>query len=223
MIQKNSQYAVLWDLDGTMIDTGEPHYITWRDTLAEIGIAYTREDFQKTFGMNNSGVMEYVFGEKPDHDLGVSLASKKEELFREIIRKGVEPLPGIMDWLTRFQQWGLKQAVASSAPWANIDVQIDGIGVRPYFDVIVSGAELPPKPNPDVFLKAASELGVLPENCVVFEDAVAGLRGAVAAGMKCITVTTTNPPEKLTAANLVYKNLAEMTEEAFLDLIGWRL
>ena len=173
--------------------------------------------------MNNFGVLEYVFGRMPDHDLAVPLIEKKEELFREIIRQGVEPLPGIVDWLARFQQWGVKQAVASSAPWANIDVQIDGIGVRAYFDAIVSGADLPPKPNPDVFLKAASELGVPPENCVVFEDAVAGLGGAVAAGMKCITVTTTNPPEKLAAANLIYRNLAEMTEEAFLDLTGWEL
>jgi beta-phosphoglucomutase len=223
MMQKNSKYAVLWDMDGVLIDTGEPHYITWRDTLAEIGKSYTREDFQITFGMNNFGVLEYVFGEKPDHDYAVSLMEKKEMLFREIIRQGVEPLLGIVDWLARFQQWGVKQAVASSAPWANIDVQLDGTNLRTYFNTVVSGAELPPKPNPDVFLKAAAELDVLPAQCVVIEDSVAGLGGALAAGMKCITVTTTNSPEELAAADLIFENLTEMTTEDFLGLTGWEV
>ena len=73
-MQKNGQFAALWDMDGVLVDTGEPHYITWRDTLDEIGVPYSREDFEATFGMNNFGVLEFVFGEKPDHDLAVSLS-----------------------------------------------------------------------------------------------------------------------------------------------------
>lgn len=223
MAQKSTQYAVLWDMDGVLVDTGEPHYITWRDTLAEIGCSYSRQDFESTFGMNNFGVLEYVFGEKPEHDFAVSLMEKKEEVFREIIGQGIEPLPGIVDWLTRFQRWGVKQAVASSAPWANIDAVLDGTSISHFFDVVVSGADLPHKPNPDVFLKAASDLGVPPENCVVVEDSVVGLGGALSAGMKCIVVTTTHSAAELTAANLIFENLTHLTETAFLDLTGWEL
>ncbi len=213
-----AQLAVIWDMDGVLVDTGEPHYITWRDTLADEGIEYSREQFRATFGMNNHGVLTYVLGEHPDPEFAERLIEKKETEFREIMRQGIEPLPGVVDWLTRFKEWGYKLAVASSAPQANIDVQVDGLGIREYFDAIVSGAGLPPKPNPDVFLQAASEVGVSPENCVVIEDAVAGVGGAKAAGMACIAVMTTNPREKLAAADLILNDLTELSEEAFKAL-----
>ena len=213
-----AQRAIIWDMDGVLVDTGEPHYITWRDTLADVGIEYSREDFRATCGMNNHGVLTYVLGEKPDPEFAERLIEKKETEFREIMRRGIEPLPGVVDWRTRFREWGYKQAVASSAPQANIDVQMEALGIREYFDAIVSGAGLPPKPNPDVFLQAAPEVGVPPENCVVIEDAVAGVGGAKAAGMTCIAVMTTNPREKLAAANLILKDLTELSEEAFKAL-----
>ena len=213
-----AQRAIIWDMDGVLVDTGEPHYITWRDALAEEGIEYSREDFQATFGMNNHGVLTYVLGEEPDPEFAERLIEKKETEFREIIRQGIEPLPGVIDWLTRFREWGYRQAVASSAPQENIDVQVDGLDIRKYFDAIVSGAGLPPKPNPDVFLQAASEVGVSPENCVVIEDAVAGVGGAKAAGMACIAVMTTNPREKLSEADLILNDLTELSEEAFKAL-----
>jgi len=214
-----AQRAVIWDMDGVLADTGEPHYITWRDALADEGIEYTREQFRATFGMNNHGVLAYVLGKKPDPAFAERLIEKKEAEFREIMRRGIEPLPGVVDWLTRFREWGYKQAVASSAPQANIDVQMDGLGIRDYFDAIVSGAGLPPKPNPDVFLRAASEVSVSPEDCVVIEDAVAGIGGAKAAGMACIAVMTTHPREELTEADLVLKDLTELSEGAFKSLI----
>lgn len=221
--QTAAYYAVIWDMDGVLIDTGEPHYITWRDTLAEIGVEYTREDFQATFGMNNQAVLEYVLGEKPDPDLAGTLIEKKERAFVEIVHQGVEPLPGIVDWLSRLKSWGVKQAVASSAPWGNIDAELDGADLRRFFDAFVSGADLPPKPNPDVFLKAAAELGVPPERCVVIEDSLAGLGGALAAGMKCIAVTTTHPAKELQKASRIYPDLSAMSVEAFLHLTGWEL
>ncbi|MFN2144233.1 MAG: HAD family hydrolase [Anaerolineales bacterium] len=223
MEQNNSHYAVIWDMDGVLIDSGEPHFITWRDTLAEIGVEYTWEHFQHTFGMNNHAVLEYVLGEKPDPVQAEILIEKKEQEFVEIIRQGVEPLPGIVDWLSRLKDWGVKLAVASSAPWGNIDAELDGADLRRFFDTIVSGAELPPKPNPDVFLKAAADLGVLPEHCVVVEDSLAGLGGALAAGMKCIAVTTTHPAEELKNASRIYPNLAAMSEEEFFNMTEWEL
>ncbi len=121
------------------------------------------------------------------------ISEKKESLFRELIKGKAEPLPGVLDWLRQFQAWGIKQAITSSAPPENIEVLVAELKIEEFFDAIVSGFDLPGKPNPDVFLKAANTIQMEPENCIVIEDAIAGVEGAKRAGMKCIAVTTTNP------------------------------
>ncbi len=215
------QLAVLWDMDGVLVDTGEPHFVTWRDTLAEIGIEYGREDFRATFGMNNAGGMKHLYGDRFAPELVQELGEKKEALFREMVSRGMTPMPGVLDWLNRMQVQGVKQAVASSAPWANIDSLIDGMGIRGYFDAIISGAGLPPKPNPDVFLKAAEAVGVPPERCLVIEDSVAGVGGAKAAGMRCLAVTTTNPASDFGSADLILTDLTELSTDAFNALMAY--
>ncbi|HAY85200.1 MAG TPA: beta-phosphoglucomutase [Chloroflexi bacterium] len=213
MQTKHFAFAVLWDMDGVLVDTGHAHFVTWRDTLAEIGKTYTQDDFRATFGMNNAGVLRYVFGEEPDPNFSREVGDKKEILFRQLIKAGVNPLPGVQDWLGWFRKQGLKQAIASSAPRENIDALVDGLKIRAYFDAIVSGADLPPKPNPHVFLHAAYQIGMPPERCLVIEDSVAGVGGARRAGMKCIAVTTTNSAGQLRQAHLVLTDLTELNEE----------
>lgn len=213
------QFAILWDMDGVLVDTGEAHFLTWEQALGEIGITYTREDFRATFGMNNAGTLEYIYGEPQPSALVNQLGGYKEELFREMVQSGADLLPGVADWIERFKSWGWKQAIASSAPWENIDALVDGLKIRSQFDAIVSGFDLPPKPAPDVFLKAASEIGGRPENSLVFEDSLAGVGGAVNAGMRCVAVTTTNPREALHQAGLVFDDLTELTPEALLAFL----
>jgi beta-phosphoglucomutase len=103
-------------------------------------------------------------------------------------------LPGVLTWLGQFQAWEFKQAITSSAPPENIEFLVVELKIKEYFDEIVSGFDLPGKPNPDVFLNAADSLHINPDNCIIIEDAIAGVEGAKRAGMKCIAVTTTNPP-----------------------------
>jgi beta-phosphoglucomutase len=121
------------------------------------------------------------------------ISDRKETWFREAVRGHAEPLPGVRDWLERLQNDGVRQGIASSAPLANIDTLVDELGIRDYFDVLVSGVDLPGKPEPALFLKVACLLDMPPACCIVVEDAVAGVEGAKRAGMKCIAVTTTNP------------------------------
>ena len=213
------QFAILWDMDGVLVDTGEAHFLAWYQALAEIGIPYTREDFRVTFGMNNAGLLKYVFGEPQTPALVNQLGGYKEELFREMVKAGANLLPGVEGWIAQFKAWGWKQAIASSAPWENIDALVDGLGIRAHFDAIVSGFDLPPKPAPDVFLKAAAEVGGGLENSLVIEDSLAGVGGAANAGMKCIAVTTTNPVETLHQAGLVLDDLTELTPEALLSFL----
>lgn len=216
---KYQNNAVLWDMDGVLVDTGDFHYQSWKETFDELDVPFDREDFRKTFGMNNAGILEWVFGKKPEPNEVSRISHRKEALFRELIKGKAEPMPGIRSWLEQFQTWGVKQAITSSAPPENIEVLVDELKIKEFFDEVVSGFDLPGKPNPDVFMKAAKKLQIAPEKCVVVEDAIAGVEGAKRAGMKCIAVTTTNPANDLKKADLIFENLGKMDEDDFLSLL----
>jgi HAD superfamily hydrolase (TIGR01509 family) len=212
--------AILWDLDGVLIDTGRFHYQSWADTLLPAGHAFPPETFRATFGMNNQGVLSAVFGRAPTPAELSGLADRKEALFRDMIAGQAEALPGVEAWLRRLKAAGYRQAVASSAPAQNIDVMIDALHLRPYFDALVSGEKMPGKPNPDVFLEAARQVGTPAGRCVVVEDAVAGVAAAKAAGMACLAVTNTNPADRLAAADLIAESLADLAPDTFERLLA---
>lgn len=218
MTQPTHPLAVLWDLDGTLADTGELHFLSWARTLAARNIPYSREVFRHTFGMNNANSLNVILGHPPTPELLLELSEEKEASFRADVRGHAQLLPGVFAWLTRLQQNGIPQAIASSAPQANIDALVDELQIRPYFGAIVSGMNLPSKPNPHVFLAAAQALNIEPQYCVVVEDAVAGVGGAKNAGMRCIAVTNTVPAEALSQADLVIDRLDHLPLNAFESL-----
>ena len=220
MKQKLQTYAVLWDMDGVLVDTGEFHFESWVKTFEEKEIPFNEDTFRKTFGMNNAGILEWVYGRKPEPEEVLRVSDRKESLFRELIKGKVEPLPGVLKWLKQFQTWSIKQAITSSAPPENISFLVSELKIEKYFDVIVTGFDLPGKPNPDVFLKAANAIHVRPDHCIVVEDAIAGVEGAKRAGMKCIAVTTTNSADKLSQADFIYGDLEKMHKEDFLKLFA---
>lgn len=202
--------AVIWDMDGVLVDTSEIHYDTWIETLSEEGIPCDRETFQRTFGMNNRKVLALLLGREPTAGEFERIAGRKEARFREVMRGQVEPLPGVCDLLEQNRARGFRQAVASSAPMENIRLLLEEMDIVKYFDVIVSGADLPGKPDPAVFLEAARRLDATPEHCVVIEDSIAGVAGAKAAGMQCAAVLTTNTAEALKQADLIVERLDQL-------------
>ncbi len=214
-----NQAGVLWDMDGVLVDTGEFHYQSWAEVLSEHGIPFSREFFRDTFGMNNPGILGLLLGEDLTAELLAEISDRKEVAFRDAVRGRVQPLPGVLDWLEQLRAAGYCQGIASSAPPANIDALVDELGIRTYFDAIVSGSDLPGKPEPVLFLKVARTLGVRPECCVVIEDAVAGVEAAKRAGMRCVAVTTTVPPEALEAADLVVEGLDRLPANALRGLL----
>ncbi len=212
--------GVLWDMDGVLVDSGPFHYQSWAEALAREGLGYTREQFQATFGMDNRGVLTTLLGHEPEAGWLRRVADEKEAAFREAIRGQAAPLPGVIDWLGRLKAAGARQAVASSAPPANIELLMDSLALRPYFDAVVSAWGLPGKPDPAVFLEAARRISAPPDCCVVIEDAVAGVAAARRAGMACIAVTTTNSRQALSAADLIVDCLDDLNEgnwEALLN------
>ncbi len=216
----NELWGVLWDMDGVLVDSGRYHYESWAEALRREGIGYTLEQFRATFGMDNRGVLTTVLGHEPEAAWLARVADEKEAAFRDLIRGQAQPMPGVLDWLGRLKAAGARQAVASSAPPANIELLIDSLTLRPYFEAIVSAWGLPGKPDPAVFLEAARRLAMPPERCVVIEDAVAGVAAARRAGMACIAVTTTNPRQALSAADLVVDRLGDLSEAAWEGLLN---
>ena len=214
------QFAALWDLDGVLADSGPFHFQSWAETLARCGVVFTEAQFRQTFGMNNTGILKLFLGPHTPQARIDEVGDEKEQIFKELIVGKLQALDGAKELLEALRAAGIPQAIGSSAPQANIDAEIDAVGVRPYFSAIISGAKMPGKPHPMVYLTAAAALGVPPERCVVFEDAIAGVQAAKAAGMCCIAVTSTNPAAALTVADRVVESLRTISVEMVRELVN---
>ncbi|MGA3088473.1 MAG: HAD family phosphatase [Terriglobales bacterium] len=210
--------AVLWDMDGTLIDSEEFHWTAWRDTMAREGIAITREQFLASFGQRNDSILPEWLGAAATPERMERIASAKESLYRRMVHaQGMTPLPGVAHWLHRLHEQGWMQAVASAAPRANIDVILKALSAAHFFQGIVSAEDVHKgKPDPEVYLTAASRVGTAPGRCIVVEDAVAGVEGARRAGMRSIGVSHNG---KHLPADVVVESLALLAPDAFETLL----
>jgi beta-phosphoglucomutase len=218
-------HAVIWDVDGTLVDTAELHFRAWVDLCRGLGREFTRADFAATFGRRNPEILRYLFGDRFDVAAIDDLGYRKEELYKSAAREGVTLLPGVRELLEGLHAAGFRQAIGSSAPRGNVDLILEMTSSARFFDAITSAEDTQRgKPDPQVFLVAAEKLGVPPQHCVVIEDAVAGVQAARAGGMRCIGVTFVghHPDESLrrAGADLVVKTLAEVSVETVRRLCG---
>ena len=210
--------AVLWDLDGTLADSSEYHWLSWQDVLAGEGVGITREEFHATFGWRNSEILKRWLGEAATPDRIVRIGDGKEEAYRALLRAGgIEPLPGAATWVRALRDGGWRQAIVSSAPRANIEVMVEALGFGPLLDTVLGAEDVANgKPDPEVFLSAAGRLGVPVERCIVVEDAPAGIEGARRAGMRSIGVGHGD----VGAADVVVPTLADLLPGAFAELLS---
>lgn len=206
--------AVIWDLDGTLINSVDHHWDAWRAVMAEERITLTFEDFVADFGKRNDEILRGRIDPQMSDAEVARIALSKEEKYRQSIRaKGLVLLPGAQEWLTRLRAEGWQQALGTSAPRGNIDAVFDVLDIRKFFDAVMSSEQVKAgKPEPDVFLAAAAAINAQPERCIVVEDAPAGTEAARRAGMKSIGVLTTH--ENLTA-DWVFKGLDELPSDFF--------
>lgn len=212
--------GVLWDMDGVLADTSELHFKSWRDVLARYGLEMSWEQHLVLFGRNNTAILSHLLGRTPDPSWVQEVSQAKEEAFRAVARRRARPLPGAKEWLKRLRDWGVRQAVASSAPIENVQTLVEALGLSPYLDALVSGEHLPAKPDPAIFMEAARRVGVEPRHCLVVEDAVVGVEGAKKASMRALAVTTTHDAQALSAADLVVDSLADVREDRMRELLG---
>lgn len=216
--------ALIWDMDGTLVDTAALHWAAWQQLAGELGIPFTAEHFRVTFGWRNPEIFEYLAPGRWTPAEMLALGERKEQAYRHAAeRHGVSLLPGVRPLLEAAAKEGLKQAIGSSAPRANLDLILDLTASRSYFRAVVSGEDTQRgKPDPEVFLLAAARLGAGPAECVVIEDAVAGVQAARSAGMRCVAISRPghHAPERLAAAgaNLIVPSLAGVTLAELLRL-----
>ncbi len=214
-------FGAIFDWDGVIIDSARLHEQSWHQLASQLGTSISPESFIRGFGMKSAQIIATIHHWATEPEEVAGLAKRKEALYRELVAKSdIQPLPGVVEWLHRLHEAGLPCAVASSTERANIEAVLHRIGLETAFDAIVSAEDVSQgKPDPEVFLKAAERLKLEPQRCLVFEDAYVGIEAGHAAGMKVIAVTTTHAAEELRAANLVVRQLDELSLERVSELL----
>ncbi|MBA7617501.1 Beta-phosphoglucomutase [subsurface metagenome] len=212
--------AVIWDMDGVLADTAPHHLLAWQETFAKRGINFTEADFKRGFGIRNDAIIKNTLGEQVTPDEIEAIAREKEATFRRIIGKDIKPLPGALELVKALDEGGISMAIASSTTIENIHLIVGSLGIADYFKAVITGHDVTEgKPSPQVFLLAAQRLGAEPKNCIVVEDAVAGVKAAKSAGMYCVAVSNSHPQEKLKEADLIVASLEMVTVKDLEGLV----
>jgi beta-phosphoglucomutase len=212
----NPGYAVIWDMDGTLVDTAELHFQAWARLAREIDKPFTRADFAATFGQRNPEIIRQLFGTHYSNRELDELGTRKEEYYRAAARQGVTLLPGVRPLLEALDAAGFKQAIGSSAPRQNLELILSLTQTAQIFKALVSMEDTQRgKPDPQVFRVAAEKLNIAPARCLVIEDAPAGVQAAKAGAMRCIAVNFVghHSPNLLAqaGADLVVKTLEQVS------------
>lgn len=211
--------ACLFDLDGVIVDTAVYHYKAWKRLADQLGLKFTEHDNELLKGVSRARSLEIIL--ELNHvtktvEEQTELASQKNNWYVEMINQmtPAEILPGAKEFLEACRAAGIKTALGSASK--NSGTILNKINLAGLFDAIVDGNHVSKaKPDPEVFLKGAEALGVQPSECVVFEDAIAGVEAAINGGMKVVGIGS---PEVLGKANIVVSGLDKMSLEKLNDL-----
>ena len=215
--------GVIFDWDGVVIDSSAQHERSWEILAEEISRPLPEGHFKLGFGKKNQVIIPEILGWATDAAEIAALSDRKEEIYRELVRQsGVQILPGARELVSALRLEGIPRAIGSSTPRGNLDAIFAATGLGELFDAVVCGDDVVHgKPAPDVFLLAAQMLGLPPAECLVVEDAHAGIEAAHRAGIPVLAVATTNPLSELAAATGAVESLADTTP-AFLREIHAR-
>lgn len=208
IVEKYDVKAVIFDLDGTLIDNNSFHLKTWKKYLEDSGKTMSDAEFNRHLnGRTNADAIRYIYGNEMSEEEVVKHTEDKEALYRILYKPFIEPVKGLIHFLEVLHNMNIPMAIATSGVQSNIDFFFENIPVKKFFKTVVNSSHIKKgKPDPEIYLKTASILGIDPENCLVFEDAVVGLQSAQAAGMKVITLTTTQTKEELKNADLIIED-----------------
>jgi len=203
--------AVIFDMDGVLVDSYQAHFESWKRLARENGLKITEQQFAETFGRTSREIIPYLWpGAARIEDIP-KWDARKEALYRQILSERFPAMDGVNELLTSLHHDGYKLAVGSSGPAGNVRLVIEKLSAGEFFDARVDGSEVSRgKPDPGIFLLAARKLGVEPGHCAVVEDAPVGIEAALSAGMAAIALTGTTGRGQLARADLVVDSLREL-------------
>lgn len=213
------QVGVVFDMDGVLVDSAQPHFRSWQLLAAENATTVTEEQFTATFGRQNKDIIPLLFGAVPAAQLA-RLSARKEEIYRDLIRAEPPIVRGARALVRALHGAGAALAVGSSGPRANIQLVLEALGATELMSAVVSGEEVTRgKPDPEVFTLACRRLGLTPRHCIVVEDAPVGVEAAVAAGAHAIAVLRHHPAEAFKGVDFAVEGLADLTVGRILALV----
>ena len=219
-------WAVLFDMDGVIIANTDYHVNAWLAFTERHNKPLTLPQyFENINGRTSADAMAYAFGRPVLTDELDQFTEEKEAIYRELYAPHLQPTPGLIGFLDALKAANVRLAVGTSAPESNVTFTLDGLSIRSYFNAVVDASMIQNgKPNPEIYLTAASRAGVAPNRCVVFEDAFAGIEAGVRAGMVVVAVATSHTRTELeaTGASLIIDDFAELTVERVRQLLDDR-
>ena len=189
----NDLKGFIFDMDGVVVDNHSYHFKAWMQFAQKHNFELNDQIYRDTFnGKTNADLFRMIFGEISQEQID-SYSVEKESTYQRMYKESMTPLKGLVDFLDYLQFNRYKIALGTSAPTSNVDFTLDGLFLRKYFDKIVDGSQVTKgKPDPEVYQRCASLLDLKPEQCVVFEDSLAGLESGKRAGCKIVGVATSH-------------------------------
>ncbi|HPD46592.1 MAG TPA: HAD family phosphatase [Anaerohalosphaeraceae bacterium] len=211
-----ARWGVIFDVDGTMVDNAAFHEKAWIELGRRYGLPITREYYRTHIhARSNDRNVQGLLGGKATPEQIRRLSDEKEAIYRDSFRPMIREIPGLTAVLRALHAAGIPCAAASNSPRENVDMVLDELGIRQYFDVAVDRDQISHgKPDPEILLTAADKAGLPPERCIVVEDSSSGFKAAENAGMKYIVITAGADPEELkhaVRASAVYRDYTELS------------
>lgn len=216
----NKEIAVIFDMDGVICHTNPYHSLAFREFFSTRNLAPTEEEFaQHMFGKSNSYILSHFLKRPIIGEELLALEDEKESLFRKIYADHVEPIAGFLNFITDLERNGTKLGVATSAPYANLELILSKVPIREKLGSILASENVKKhKPDPEVYLASAANLGLSPDQCLVFEDSFSGISAALNAGMSVVGVLTSHTKEELPPCNLYINDYTELSFDQIIKL-----
>jgi beta-phosphoglucomutase len=215
------QLAVIFDMDGVLVDSYQAHFESWKRVYGAEGLDYTEAAFAADFGRTSRDILRRTLGDGMTDDRVSALDGRKEAFYRDILRENFPAMDGASELIEALAADGFRLAIGSSGPPENVALVMEQLAGAERFSATVTGADVSRgKPDPQVFLIAAERLGVPAAACAVVEDAVHGITAAQRAGMAAIALTGTLQRDELTAADAVVDSLRQLSPEQIRSLIA---
>lgn len=213
--------AVIFDMDGVICHTNPFHSQAFKIFFEKRDLFPTEEEFQlHMYGKSNGYILSHFLGRKIEGQELLDLEFEKESLFREIYQHYVDPIPGFMEFFHNLKGKGFKTGVATSAPFANLELIGGRLDLFPFLESALASEHVSKhKPDPEVYLKSAANLSLSPGQCIVFEDSFSGVSAAKNAGMKVVGVLSSHSVDQLPVCDLYIENYFELDVATIIELL----